>query len=121
MFPTGSSASASVVAMAAMAFQDREAPSVRPGQLEEMASMTMWVATAAMALEDSKAGREESRRPIDTVTVSTYPRRDLSISVLSWVQEMFGRAQFVSSWDPIVYVAGSPAAHFTAFRTAIRC
>ena len=49
--------------MAAMAFQDREAPSVRPGQLEEMASMAMWVATAAMALEDRKAGREAPSVP----------------------------------------------------------
>ncbi len=36
---------------------------MRPGQLEEMASMAMWVATAAMALEDRKAGREAPSVP----------------------------------------------------------
>ncbi len=40
---------------AAAMVEDREAPLVRPGQLEEMASMTMWVATVAMALEDCEA------------------------------------------------------------------
>jgi hypothetical protein len=40
------------VAMAALALEDRKAPSVRPGQLEEMVSM---VAMAAMALEDREA------------------------------------------------------------------
>ena len=107
--------------MAAMAFHEHKASLVQLDQLEEMGSMTMWVETAAMAFEDSKAGCEESRLPIDTVTVNTYPHRELSISALSRVQKMFGRAQFVLSWDPIVYVACSLAAYFTVSRTAIRC
>ena len=48
------------IAMASMALEDgkgrRKAPSVRPGQLEEMAwrQMATWVAMAALALEDGK-------------------------------------------------------------------
>ena len=48
------------IPMASMALEDgkgrRKAPSVRPGQLEEMAwrQMATWVAMAALALEDGK-------------------------------------------------------------------
>jgi len=37
------------------------------------------------------------------------------------VQEMFGRAEFVSSCDSDAFVTFGPAAPFYAFRSAIRC
>ena len=45
--------------MAAMAFHEHKVSLVQLDQLEEVGSMTMWVETAAMAFEDSKAGCEE--------------------------------------------------------------
>ncbi len=58
-----------MVDMVQTALEDRaEAPSVRPGQQEEMAPMATWVAMAAMALEDREApsvrpGQLEETRP----------------------------------------------------------